>query len=51
MIKGVAVKSSEEVPKFMVDGMLGKLCRWLRFFGFDAEYAGEAKQRRTFWNI
>jgi uncharacterized protein with PIN domain len=40
MIKGVAVKSPEEVPKFMVDGMLGKLCRWLRFFGFDAEYAG-----------
>ena len=34
------MKSPEEVPKFMVDGMLGRLCRWLRFLGFDAEYAG-----------
>jgi uncharacterized protein with PIN domain len=26
--------------KFIVDGMLGKLCRWLRFMGFDSTYAG-----------
>jgi len=25
-------------PKFLLDGMLGKLARWLRIFGFDAEY-------------
>jgi len=24
--------------KFIVDGMLGKLARWLRIFGFDTEY-------------
>ena len=27
-------------PEFIVDGMLGKLCRWLRFLGFNALYAG-----------
>lgn len=25
-------------PKFLLDGMLGKLARWLRLLGFDAEY-------------
>ena len=25
-------------PKLLLDGMLGKLTRWLRLFGFDAEY-------------
>ena len=27
-------------PKFLLDGMLGKLTRWLRIFGFDAKYGG-----------
>jgi uncharacterized protein with PIN domain len=27
-------------PRFLCDAMLGSLCRWLRFFGFDSEYAG-----------
>lgn len=26
--------------RFLADGMLGKLCRWMRFFGYDTEYAG-----------
>ncbi len=26
--------------RFLVDGMLGKLCRWIRFMGYDTEYAG-----------
>ncbi|HCJ65749.1 MAG TPA: hypothetical protein DHV62_00080 [Elusimicrobia bacterium] len=25
-------------PKFLVDFMLGRLCKWLRIFGFDTEY-------------
>lgn len=25
-------------PRFLLDGMLGKLTRWLRLFGFDSEY-------------
>jgi len=25
-------------PRLLLDGMLGKLTRWLRLFGFDAEY-------------
>lgn len=29
------------MKKFLADSMLGKLCRWLRIFGFDCEYAGE----------
>lgn len=27
-------------PRLLCDAMLGSLCRWLRFFGFDTEYAG-----------
>ncbi len=27
-------------PRFLCDAMLGSLCRWLRFFGLDSEYAG-----------
>ena len=27
-------------PKFITDGMLGKLTRWLRILGLDAEYTG-----------
>ncbi len=26
--------------RFLCDAMLGSLCRWLRFFGLDSEYAG-----------
>ena len=26
-------------PRFLLDGMLGKLTRWLRLFGFDAKYS------------
>ncbi len=29
--------------KFLVDGMLGKLAKWLRFMGFFAEYTGSEK--------
>ncbi|MEM2272866.1 MAG: Mut7-C RNAse domain-containing protein [Candidatus Bathyarchaeia archaeon] len=27
--------------KFMVDGMLGKVARWLRMLGYDTKYAGD----------
>ncbi len=27
--------------KFLVDGMLGRLCRWLRCLGIDAEFVGK----------
>ena len=27
-------------PKFIADGMLGKLTRWLRILGQDVEYTG-----------
>ena len=30
----------QEPRRFLCDAMLGSLCRWLRFSGFDAEYAG-----------
>ncbi|MEM0155439.1 MAG: Mut7-C RNAse domain-containing protein [Thermoplasmataceae archaeon] len=30
----------DQSEKFLVDGMLGKLCRWMRFMGYDTEYAG-----------
>jgi len=29
-----------EPPRFLCDAMLGSLCRWLRFAGFDSEFAG-----------
>jgi uncharacterized protein with PIN domain len=29
-------------PRFLVDGMLGSLARWLRISGYDAEYRREA---------
>ncbi len=29
-------------PRFLVDGMLGSLARWLRICGYDAEYRREA---------
>ena len=28
------------MPRFVCDAMLGSMARWLRFFGFDAEYCG-----------
>ncbi|MCK5378527.1 MAG: Mut7-C RNAse domain-containing protein [Acidobacteria bacterium] len=27
-------------PRLLCDAMLGSLCRWLRFFGLDCEFAG-----------
>ena len=30
-----------EAPRFLVDGMLGRLARWLRLLGYDAEYAND----------
>jgi hypothetical protein len=30
------------VPRFFCDAMLGKLARWLRMFGFDAELASDS---------
>lgn len=32
------MKGEEEEPKFIVDGMLGKVARWLRILGYDAKY-------------
>ena len=34
------LNGGDQLPKFIVDGMLGKLCRWLRLLGFDSSYAG-----------
>ena len=28
----------EQSPRFVVDGMLGSLARWLRLLGYDADY-------------
>ena len=28
------------MPRFLCDSMVGSLARWLRLFGFDAEYSG-----------
>src|SRR5512146_181409 len=28
----------EQTPRFVVDGMLGSLARWLRLLGYDADY-------------
>ncbi|KAF6257473.1 hypothetical protein COO60DRAFT_1701845 [Scenedesmus sp. NREL 46B-D3] len=30
--------SAQTVPRFLVDSMLGRLCRWLRALGVDAEF-------------
>lgn len=32
----------DPVEKFLCDGMLGSVARWLRLLGFDAAYAGSA---------
>ena len=32
--------------KFLTDGMLGKLTRWLRLLGYDAEYANNIEDRK-----
>lgn len=29
---------------FMADGMLGRLCRWMRLLGYDVTYAGSEKE-------
>lgn len=31
---------AKQPPQFMCDSMLGRLCRWLRILGIDAEYVG-----------
>ncbi len=31
----------EEQPRFVVDGMLGSLARWLRILGYDTDYANQ----------
>jgi uncharacterized protein with PIN domain len=35
-----------ETLKFITDGMLGKLTRWLRLLGFDVEYANDMEDRK-----
>ena len=32
--------------KFIADGMLGKLTRWLRLLGFDVEYANDMEDKK-----
>jgi uncharacterized protein with PIN domain len=32
--------------KFITDGMLGKLTRWLRLLGFDVEYANDMEDKK-----
>ena len=39
-------------PKFLLDSMLGRLCRWLRAMGIDAEFVepgqqGQSQQQST----
>lgn len=34
------MSGNDQQPLFLCDAMLGSLCRWLRFFGLDTEYAG-----------
>jgi len=38
----VLMEMNDYLPphRFLCDAMLGSLCRWLRFFGLDSEYAG-----------
>jgi uncharacterized protein with PIN domain len=31
-------------PRFLADGMLGRLCTWLRLLGFDTAYAGRSSE-------
>jgi uncharacterized protein with PIN domain len=31
-------------PKFLLDSMLGRLCRWLRALGIDAEFIEPAQK-------
>ena len=33
--------SAERPPRFVVDGMLGSLARWLRILGYDTDYANQ----------
>ncbi|KYH38037.1 MAG: hypothetical protein AYL30_005980 [Candidatus Hecatellales archaeon B24] len=33
-------------PRFLVDGMLGSLARWLRMLGYDVEYKSEWEDER-----
>jgi uncharacterized protein with PIN domain len=35
-----------ETLKFITDGMLGKLTRWLRLLGFDVEYANDMEDKK-----
>lgn len=42
-VRPVAVRAERGAPtrvRFLCDAMLGSLCRWLRLFGYDAEYGG-----------
>jgi uncharacterized protein with PIN domain len=34
------------MPRFLCDAMLGSLARWLRFFGYDAEYMDPSTEDR-----
>ncbi|NNE07249.1 MAG: hypothetical protein HKN20_01680 [Gemmatimonadetes bacterium] len=38
-------RRSGEAPRFLVDGMLARLARWLRAAGFDAQYADGTEPR------
>lgn len=33
-------------PKFLVDTMLGRLCRWLKILGFDAAFVAVSQRKR-----
>lgn len=33
---------TEDAPRFLVDGMLGRLAKWLRLLGYDAAYENAA---------
>lgn len=35
-----------EALRFITDGMLGKLTRWLRLLGFDVEYANDMEDKK-----
>lgn len=37
---------NEATPRFICDRMLGSLCRWLRFLGFDAVYPADVNDEK-----